>query len=390
MTVVSDLNLSLGQLKDVADALTQRIEHGLAAPGQEIKALPSFFGAPNRDANGKVLVIDTGGTNMRAAVVEVDGGSARITHGPLKKTLPVREGEKLSGAEFFRAQAELACEIAAPAGLPVGYCFSYPSENSPDRDSRLLSWTKGIDIPGVEGTLVGSQLAKALRDCGATPGPVRVLNDTVASMLGGALVHHDVPSERCIGLIVGTGNNMAAFFGRDKCPRIAAGFAGKMAINLESGNFAPPHLSSFDDAVDAASVNPGAQRFEKAVSGFYLPFVFEKAVPNHPGFDPDQGTSQLVALRTDGQGRPRDVATALLTRSADLVAASLAGVIALYDPSESPIGILAEGTFFWGYPDYAPRVRETLARLLPQGYHANVLKTEDANLIGSAVAALEA
>ena len=43
-----------------------------------------------------------------------------------------------------------------------------------------------------------------------------------------------------------------------------------MAINLESGNFSPPHLTTADDALDRASDNPGAQRFEKAVPGAWL------------------------------------------------------------------------------------------------------------------------
>ncbi len=390
MSIIEQLTLSSEQLQDVAAALSARIEEGLAQEGKEIKALPSYFTSPDRSVGGAALVIDTGGTNMRAAVVELSNGEGTVTHGPLKKTLPMREGESLSAAEFFRAQAELAAELGAPPGLPVGYCFSYPSENTPERDSRLLRWTKGIDIPGVEGTMVGTQLANALVDAGYQPGPVRVLNDTVASMLGGASVHREVPSERTIGLIVGTGNNMAAFFASEQSPRIPPGFSGKMAINLESGNFAPPHLTQWDDDVDAASDNPGFQRFEKAVSGFYLPFVFARALPDQLAFDPHQGTGQLVQLRDEGAGGlPKDVAGALLRRSADLVAASLAGVIALYEPAAEAVGILAEGTFFWGDPQYASRVQRTLDTLLPEGYRATVLKTDEANLIGSAAAALE-
>jgi hexokinase len=67
----------------------------------------------------------------------------------------------------------------------------------------------------------------------------------------------------------------------------------------------------------------------------------------------------------------------------------LAGVIRLYEPSTAPVGILAEGTFFWGDPAYAARVDSTLRRLLPASYTATILRTDEANLIGSAVAALE-
>ncbi len=389
MTLARQLELSHAQLVDIKQALTERIKEGLESHGAEIKALPSYFGAPNREIEGRALVIDTGGTNMRAAVVELEQGRGTCVSGPVKRTLPMREGEKLSGQEFFDAQAGLAKEVAPAPGLPVGYCFSYPSENSPDRDSRLLRWTKGIDIPGVEGTLVGSSLRASLQSVGCAPGAVRVLNDTVASMLGGASVHAEVPSERTIGLIVGTGNNMAGFFDAGQSSKIPKDYRGKMAVNLESGNFAPPHLTPFDDEVDAESDNPSFQRFEKAVSGFYLPFVFAKALPNTPGFDPYAGTGQLVQLRDTGSGEARDVAAALLARSADLVAASLAGVIELYGPSEDAVGILAEGTFFWGDPAYATRVDSTLRTLLSAGHTAKVVRTDEANLIGSAVAALE-
>jgi hexokinase len=389
MSLVDKLQLSLPQLRDIQHALTERIQQGLNTEGAEIRALTSYFGAPDRGVQGRALVVDTGGTNMRAAVVELAAGKARIVAGPVKKTLPMREGHKLTAAEFFDAQAALAAELPEAKGLAVGYCFSYPSQNSPDRDSRLLRWTKGIDIEGVPGTLVGSQLAQALSARGLAPGPVRVLNDTVASMLGGAWVNKDVPSERCIGLIVGTGNNMAGFFGADQSNKFPPGYAGKMAINLESGNFYPPHLCDWDDAVDAASDNPGFQRFEKAVSGFYLPFVFAQALPQHPGFDPHAGTGVLVQLRAAASGDASRIAGALLQRSADLVAASVAGVLALYAPGQVPAGVLAEGGFFWNDPLYAPRVTETLHALLGANYPVRVLQTDEANLVGSAVAALQ-
>jgi hexokinase len=188
-----------------------------------------------------------------------------------------------------------------------------------------------------------------------------------------------------------------------------------MAVNLESGNFSPPHLTRFDDAIDRESTNPGRQRFEKAVSGHYLPQLFERILPDQPGFDVRAGAGALVEYRDQGTeadesranrdlsavielglsgGSPRQagaacgaVAEALLYRSADLVAAALAAVIDLY-AAGSQVGILAEGSLFWGDPKYAPRVSTTLAMLLGKDRSARVLRLEDANLIGSAAAAL--
>ena len=160
-----------------------------------------------------------------------------------------------------------------------------------------------------------------------------------------------------------------------------------MAVNLESGNFAPPHLSALDDRVDAGSNNPGRQRFEKAVSGYYLPYLFAAALPAL-GFDPDEGTGPLVAWRDAGDGERGHVAGLLLDRSADLVAAGLAAVLATYPADAEGLGILAEGSLFWRATGYAERVQDTLRSLLPPGRAFQVRRVEDANLVGAACAAL--
>jgi hexokinase len=384
----SSFHLTQEQLGAVREALAAKIRAGLDRPGTELAALPSYYAAPDRALQGTALVLDTGGTNMRAAVVELSpGGQSKIVRGPMKKRLTVRE-TNMTASEFFAAQAALAVELGAPRGLPVGYCFSYPAENTPDKDSRLLKWTKNVQVLDVEGTLVGSQLFTALADAGLAPKAVRVLNDTVASLLGGALSHTELDPERCIGLIVGTGTNMAAFFGAEQAAKLPRSFPGKMAINLESGNFSPPHLSEYDDALDRESENPGQQRFEKAVSGYYLPFLFDRLLPDQTGFDPRLGTATLVDFRDSGlEKTPQEVAGAVLARSADLVAAALAAVVDLYGEG-SKIGVLAEGSLIWGDPKYAPRVADTLAQLLGSVDRVSILKTEDANLIGSAAVAL--
>ena len=234
----------------------------------------------------------------------------------------------------------------------MGYCFSYPSQTLPDRDAVLLRWTKNIDVPGVVGTRVGDALRRALDEMGLAPGPVRVLNDTVAALLAtGTVVRRNGVTWKCrdgIGLIVGTGTNMAAFFDATEALKLGLRAGDPpMAVNLESGNVDPPYLTEADDAIDAASQNPGRQRFEKAVSGYYLPFLFKALHPDHP-LDPHEGTAPLAALAESGPAGPaRDTAQAFLHRSADLVAASLCAVLDTYAHDPGPVGILAEGSLFW-------------------------------------------
>jgi hexokinase len=381
--VWSELNLSLDQLEEVRAALRIRIREGLAEDGREIKALPAYLPPPPPALEGRALVMDVGGTNMRAALIELSEGEARVVSGPRSRRFEARSADKtLSGEEFFDLQAKLICDLEPPGGLPVGYCFSYPSQVHASRDATLIRWTKGIEVRGVEGTLVGSRLGRALDRAGLSPGRVSVLNDTVASMLGGAYVFPG-DHEKVIGLIAGTGTNMSGFFSGRNAPKLPE--SDPIAINLESGNFHPPHLTRFDEELDRDMTPSGAQRFEKAVSGYYLPYLFKRILPLH-GLDPGGGSATLVSLRGQG-GEPGDVAASLLRRSADLVAAGLAAVADHYSGHDE-IGILAEGSLFWGDPEYAPRVETTLGALLAGRRIARILHLENANLVGAACAAL--
>lgn len=367
-------------LAEVRAALVARIREGLEADGRQIKALDAHVGPPARDLSGQALVVDIGGTNMRAATVELADGGATIVGGPISKRLDLRESPA-SREEFFDAQAALARELGGASGLPVGYCFSYPSEVLPSLDARLIRWTKGIDVPGVEGTLVGTGLREALVRAELAPGEVHVLNDTIASMLGGAYAS-DSAGDEVIGLIAGTGSNLAGFFEASAHEKLrGGGRSGPVAINLESGNFEPPGLTSADDAVDRESNNPGAQRFEKAVAGFYLPFLYAQLKPE-AGLDPELGSGELVRRR-DEEGD--ETAGVLLARSAAYVAVAITAVADVQAHDE--VAVLAEGSLFWRDPKFRPAVEAGLARLAPNR-RVDIRRLEHANLIGSACAAL--
>lgn len=377
------LQLDVGQLSEVAQLLEARIEEGLAADLREIRALPAYLAPPSADLEGEAVVVDAGGTNVRAAHVRV-GERLEILGGPESEELPVRGAAGALNAEgFWQLQAKLARQTGAPGGLPLGYCFSYPSSVHEDGDATLLGWTKGVDISGVEGERVGRPLAEAMGAAGVSVRSKVVLNDTVATLLGASLKAED-PS-RTIGLIAGTGTNMAAYYAPKAGRKLPAG--GPMAVNLESGNFVPPHLSPVDEAFDAEGGSPGRQRFEKAVSGYALPYLFSRLVPE-AGLDPAAGTGPMGELRRSGSGRAQAAAAALLDRSADLVAAGLYGVARSLGGS-APITVLAEGSLIWKADGYADRVRARLAELAGRHGPRFELKGQaDVNLYGSAAAAL--
>ncbi|CAM9229337.1 unnamed protein product [Lampetra fluviatilis] len=77
-----------------------------------------------------------------------------------------------------------------------------------------------------------------------------------------------------IGLIVGTGSN-ACYMEEMSNVELVEGDEGRMCINTEWGGFGDDGAldnirTEFDRAVDAGSLNPGKQTYEKMMSGMYL------------------------------------------------------------------------------------------------------------------------
>lgn len=398
------LHLTLEQLADVRDSLHQKILEGLAAHKREIKALPAYLHRPSSTLSGDAVVLDVGGTNIRAAWIQLQGGAAELRGASISDDAIMQRAKtpaRVSARQFFAQQADLIAQVYSESRIKVGYCFSYPAEITPRGEARLLKWTKGIQIDNVEGTFVGAQLHEALRERGKQVVSLPVLNDTVASLLAGVLLAPECT--HYIGLIVGTGTNMAGFFPVRRITKLAPDDRDgwhdddAMAVNLESGNFTPPYLSEYDDVLDRSnpSDHPGAQRFEKAVSGAYLPRLFGYIVGHETclqlGFNPaaPDAHAGFIANLRDYPGFVGEAATVLLNRSADLVAAAIAGFIQAYEPDRKQVGILAEGTLFWQTPGYYDRVQQTLTGLVAS--HTTILRCPshvNANFLGAACAAL--
>jgi hexokinase len=363
--------LTLAHLKQIRDDLCGKILAGLANAHAEIKALPAYLPRASAVRTGDAVALDVGGTAMRAGWLRMRADSARMLAPLLHASVPRRGPARA----FFARQARLVVQACPQSRIALGYCFSYPARITPSLEGVSTQLTKGIRIDGLVGRSVGSELAEALRKRGRHAEPVRVLNDTVATLLAATFV---APAySYYIGLVVGTGTNMAGFFPVKRIAKLTAAQRrgwrdeDEMAVNLETGNFTPPHLSHYDAMLDASAPGelPGAQRFEKAIAGAYLPGLFRCAVGDGAlraaGIDPKALDARSIAElrpRPDALGR---TATAVLDRSADLVAAGLAGLIQAYEPAPRNVAILAEGSVFWGILGYRNRVRRRLMRLRP-------------------------
>ena len=394
--------LTTEELKSIANALQKKIEEGLEKDGMEISCIPTHI-VPKKEINdGKVLVLDWGGTNFRAAIVEFKNGKPSIMDNEIKKKmLSSVETAGFKQDELFREMAILISELKNmdETVTQIGYCFSYPAKCEVNGDAILLRWTKGIEINDMIGKYIGEPLIAYLnnhKDIKTQFTKAKVLNDTVACLFAGL---SETGYDSYMGLIVGTGTNMASLMRLDKIAKLKTAESGSIPINLESGNFYPPYLTVIDGLVDAMSNNKGQQRFEKAISGGYLGEMFKTVFAREKiKYDFDGGA--LASVINNPENNPYEqvaVAQWIYDRSAKLVAASLAGLVQVLiaqDSSIKKICLAADGSVFWGKDKnkdtyYKKLVDKELELLLPKGVTVTVIdEMAEPNLIGSAIAAL--
>ncbi len=394
--------LNNSQLREIISSFQEKFERGLQEEDTEIQCLPTYISPNTSDITGRALVLDLGGTNYRAAIVDFLDGEPEIRpRDGWKKKLDVMKTDGFTREQLFKEQADLISEIDHNQELPIGYCFSYPAESLLNGDAKLIRWTKGVDILEMIGQPVGAPLMEYLNDKGiARFTDIKVINDTVASLFAGL---SSKGYHAYIGLIVGTGTNMATFVPKENIKKINPEYKGEgwIPVNLESGNFYPPHLTQYDEEVDRNSDSLHRQRFEKAVSGLYLGEIFKTIFPSeHFKHDLNAWDLNNIVNNPDlYKSEYVSAATWIFQRSAKLVAASLTGLIIKlisYTPSVRSICLIAEGSVFWSKmyksKNYSELVMETLTDLLNElGYDYVDVKLEEKkniNLVGTAIAAL--
>ncbi len=322
-------------------------------------------------------------------------GKPIIEKGPVQTRITKIRDLPLDRERYLKIQTDLIGRLNPPDGIPLGYCFSYPAIPTPDGDATLITWTKELFVPDTEGCLVGKMLLEQLHKQSIYCSSVTVINDTVASLMAGQI---EQKADNYIALVVGTGTNMATFMEPDIIPKLKDDLIidSPIPINLESGNFNPPHLTQWDNFLDSRSVNPGTQRFEKAVSGGYLGQLL-KVIDSLNNFESTINSEKLVQLAYESHRANKyqsDLAFQILERSAKLVSASLAGLIKFLNAYRTihSLRIVAEGGLISGAPDFKKTIEGTLKSLLSvfnlSEINIEFVQIDNSNLLGSAVAAV--
>ncbi|ORX23785.1 hexokinase [Thermoanaerobacterium sp. PSU-2] len=412
------------------DDFIKEMEKGLN--GEEdtsLKMLCTYISLQeNVPLNEPVIVIDAGGTNFRRAVVTFNGIKAIIED---FKTydMPGTKGE-ITSDEFFNTIAEYIEPIIHKSSK-IGFCFSYPTEILPNKDGKLIKFNKEVKVKDMIGVEIGSALLRTLKERGYENCKKAVLlNDTVATLLGGKAECPDREFDSYIGFILGTGTNTCYIEKNTNIKKVEklSETEGDTIINIESGGYAKAPRGIIDEIFDKTTADPGNQKFEKMISGAYqgglILEVIRKAIDEglfsskfkekFKNVDnltskeitdfcyfPYSNDNVLANYSNTGNFNSNEndkqtlyyIIDAIIERAAKLTVINLASVILKIGKGNNPckpVCITAEGSTFYKSKLFRNKLDYYVKQYLNDKYglYCEFIKAENATLIGTAIAGL--
>jgi hexokinase len=396
---IATLTVTTEEVRLIADRFRRAMVSGLAGMPSSLKMLPSHLAKPDGSEQGLYLALDFGGTNVRVVLVELLGSGKWIIRHKQSAALKDPQGgyDYTAGAtttaELFDFLAEqIAAVVDKDRDYFLGYTFSFPCHQQRVEQAVLIEWTKEIETTGVKGREVGQLLTEALLRRGLhRVKTAAIINDTVGTLLAASF------SDQCadIGAICGTGHNTCYY---DP--------VRSMIINMESGNFDNLSVTEYDEKLDAASGKYGSQRLEKMVAGRYLGELVRLIAADYIGLSLAAnnltaedlagviggnvpGGHEIAELNAKDLSCLKDIAQAVVNRSARLAAATFLGVLDCVDPKlKCRHTIAVDGSLYEKMPGYAEAVTTTIKDVL--GANADMVSVrlvKDGSGVGAAIAA---
>lgn len=403
------------------DAFCREMEKGLINEPSSLKMLLSYIDptawVPTQE---DILVVDAGGTHFRSAMVRFTPRGPRMEH-LVSSDMPGVKVPLDKEAFFQEIVSKIEPYVEKFQPRDMGFCFSYPVEITPDRDGRLIAFTKELQVRDAEGVLLGQELARRL----SRPIQITVLNDATAALLGAVAVGHEENRLHSMGLILGTGMNSSYVeangnIGKDPTLRVMKGWT---AVNLESGGYDKISRGTADLRLDQKTANPGSQRLEKMISGVYLGPLFHEILllAEEEGYLPEgclKGIMKNPSLTTRelahfAQGSPdgdnplralekglsseqseflHALAKGLLRRAAKLAVINILGIAFKIRKGRldlRTIPLVLEGSTFYGSTHIQHYVDAYLNQIhMRTGIHIQRIQMEHGVLIGAASATL--
>ncbi len=391
--------------------------------GSSLKMLPTYLTADGEiPINEKVIVVDAGGTNFRVAVVEFDQDLKMVEHYFEQYKMP-GINENIDIEKFYEISADRLMPVIDQSDK-IAFCFSYAAEILENKDGRIISFTKEVVIDKSEGKLVCEGIKQQLVSRGKEGKNFILINDTVATMIGGKIMNPKMQFETYIGMILGTGSNTCYIEKTENIKKIEniEGLPKNIAVNIENGYYDNVHQSEVDKEFDAISKIPGSTKYEKMIAGAYQGFNIYKEVEKgiEKGLFSKQFAERFkaldpfnlkeiddfcfaplkenkLALLVEGNDDDRKtlyfIIDADYERAAKLATFVIAGILKQTgygtDPTV-PVCICADGTTFYKSKLFRGKFNYYIKDYIENKMHRYVefVKAEKATLIGTAVAGL--
>uniref|UniRef100_A0A087XBK2 Hexokinase-2 n=1 Tax=Poecilia formosa TaxID=48698 RepID=A0A087XBK2_POEFO len=415
--VLDTLRLSREQLLEVKRRLTEEMARGLSKQTHDqtsVKMLPTYVrSTPDGTVEqGDFLALDLGGSSFRVLLVRLKNEKKQKVDMHQKIYSIDQDTLQGTGEELFNYIVYCIADFLdyrgmSGASLPLGFTFSFPCDQTKLEEGILLKWTKGFKASGCEGKDVVKLLKEAVqRKQDFDTDIMAVISDTVGTMMTCGF-----DDRHCeIGLIVGTGTN-ACYMEQMRNLQLMDGDEGQMCVNTEWGAFGDDGAledlrTDIDREIDAGSLNPGKQLFEKMISGLYMGelvrLILVKMARKQLLFQ-GQTTPQLLtsgcfstnyiyaiesdkdeeglasaekALRSLGLdpsaedcAATRRICQIVSTRAAHLCASTLAAVMRQIRDNKAAeklrITIGVDGSVYKGHPEFSRKLNKMVRRLVP-------------------------
>ncbi|KAI9649827.1 N-acetylglucosamine kinase 1 [Ciborinia camelliae] len=308
------LNVDITKIHALARSLCETFKHLAKESTNQFLPTPITEDVlkPEIEGKGRYLAIDIGGSNLRAAFIDLLGSSTKDgvklpgeVNRELEKSWQIGEDHKCNNAdEFFVWIGKCVAEVVQdgidkwglqqlPSELPMGVTMSFPMIQPKLSEAILMSMGKGFAIP--PDLNLGQQLVKGYETSTASKPHLprikitAIVNDAVATLISFAHQHRYTPHQKAaMGLIVGTGCNATIPLSISKLPSSKILTSSlkpvdhkrndtKIAINTEwSINGTAPSLhalnfiTKWDIILDNNFDIPGFMPFEYMTGGKYL------------------------------------------------------------------------------------------------------------------------
>ncbi|KAF1742710.1 hypothetical protein MXB_5324 [Myxobolus squamalis] len=420
--------LNTDQLLLMVDKLWVGLQSGLSDQPDvynncSIKMLPTHVtSVPDATDGDKFYSIDMGGTKLRFLEISIINGELIEKSSDYAIPHNLMTGKGVDLFDFIASCIFEGFKNSGIMGKPLdclGFTFSFPVNQIAIDCGILTKWGKGFTASGV----VGQDIVKLLREACELKN-LRILhfiliNDTTGALLNGAFLKKATN----VGVINGTGTNACYFEEIEKVQRWkSSSHTKRVIINTEWGAFGENGeidelITPIDRKIDASSVNPGKQIFEKMISGMFLGeaarliiiqaaergLILNNGIP--PGlyrtgsFETSMislsyNTKRFICLFLSTFGYNLDkceyyiismICDVVSRRSADLLAAGLVAILMQISCPENIIA--ADGSVFKKHPHYLNYVLISMDKLISDKIKFDIISVDGGSGKGAALAA---